>query len=397
MREVLIAGVGMTPFGKAPERSLGSLAGEATSAALADAGADASDVGMAFVGNAVAGLITGQEMIRAQVSLQDSGLLGIPMVAVENACASSSSALHLAWLAVASGQVEVALALGAEKLVHPDKTRSFEAISTAVDLQRREQLAARVAPPGVDPGGPRSFFMDIYAYLARDYMDRSDATAEDFARVAVKNHRHGSLNPKAQYRDLLSVQEVLDSREIAPPLTLLMCSPVGDGAAAVLLCSQEYARSREADAVRMLASVLVSGQLDPAEPAVARAAKRAYELAGIGPQDLDVVEVHDAAAPAELIVYEELGLTAAGEGAALLRRGATALGGRVPVNTSGGLLSKGHPVGATGCAQIVELVEQLRGHAGQRQVSGAQVALAENAGGFLETEPAAVAIHILAR
>jgi acetyl-CoA acetyltransferase len=193
------------------------------------------------------------------------------------------------------------------------------------------------------------------------------------------------------------VEQVLGSREIATPLTLLMCSPLGDGGAAVLLCSEEYARSRRADAVRMLASVLLSGQYEPTEPAVARAARRAYELAGIGPEDLDVVEVHDAAAPAELIVYEEIGLAAPGEGAAMLRSGATELGGRVPVNVSGGLLSKGHPVGATGCAQVVELVEQLRGHAGQRQVQDARIALAENAGGFLGTEPAAVAVHVLAR
>jgi acetyl-CoA acetyltransferase len=397
MRNVLVAGVGMTPFGKFPERSLRSLAEEATAAALLDGGAPAGDVGMAFFGNAVAGLITGQEMIRAQAGLRESGLLGIPLVSVENACASSSSALHLAWLAVAAGQVDVALAVGAEKLTHPDKARSFDAIGRAVDLELREELAERVVPPGADPGSQRSFFMDIYAHLAREYMDHSDATAEDFARVAVKNHRHGSLNPKAQYRDLVTVEQVLGSREIATPLTLLMCSPLGDGGAAVLLCSEDYARSSRADTVRMLASVLLSGQYEPSEPAVARAARRAYELAGVGPEDLDVVEVHDAAAPAELIVYEEIGLAAPGEGAAMLRTGATELGGRVPVNVSGGLLSKGHPVGATGCAQVVELVEQLRGHAGERQVPGAQIALAENAGGFLGTEPAAVAVHMLAR
>ncbi len=397
MRNVVVAGVGMTPFRKFAERSLRSLAEEAVAAALTDAGAPVADVGMAFFGNAIAGLITGQEMIRAQASLRESGLLGLPLVSVENACASSSSALHLAWLAVAAGQVDVALAVGAEKLTHPDKLRSFEAIGTAVDLELREELARRVVPPGADPGRPRSFFMDIYAYLAREYMERSDAAPEDFARVAVKNHRHGSLNPKAQYRDLVTVEQVLDSREIATPLTLLMCSPLGDGAAAVLLCSEDYARSCGADTVRVLASVLMSGRFESSEPAAARAAARAYELAGVGPGDLDVVEVHDAAAPAELIVYEEIGLAAPGEGAALLRTGATELGGRVPVNVSGGLLSKGHPVGATGCAQVVELVEQLRGHAGQRQVQGARIALAENAGGFLGTEPAAVAVHVLAR
>ena len=229
------------------------------------------------------------------------------------------------------------------------------------------------------------------------YMERSGAVIEDFARVAVKNHHHGALNPKAQYRDEVSVDDVLASREISWPLTLLMCSPIGDGAAAVVVCSEEYARRRGVDPVRVRASVLVSGTDRAAgEPgAVERAAQRAYEQAGIGPDELDVVELHDAAAPAELITYEELGLCAPGDGPKLLASGDTALGGRVPVNTSGGLLSKGHPIGATGCAQLVELVDQLRGRAGDRQVEGARVALAENGGGFLGTDAAAMVVTIL--
>jgi acetyl-CoA acetyltransferase len=247
------------------------------------------------------------------------------------------------------------------------------------------------------PGSGRSFFMDIYADMTRQYMQKSGATARDFAEVAVKNHHHGALNPRAQYRNEVTAGEVLESREISPPLTLLMCSPIGDGAAALVLCSEEYAKRVGAETVRVLTSVLLSGQDDGDEPATERAAKRAYEMAGVGPEDLDVVELHDAAAPAELMLYEELGLCEPGDGPELLASGTTQLGGRLPVNTSGGLLSKGHPIGATGCGQLVELVEQLRGRADQRQVEGARVALAENGGGFLGTDPAAVAVHILAK
>jgi acetyl-CoA acetyltransferase len=395
MRDVLIAGVGMTPFGKFPQSSLRALAERATADAISDAGASPCDVEMAFVGNAVGGLITGQEMIRAQVALRDSGLLGIPMMSVENACASSSTATHLAWQAVASGAVEVALAVGVEKLTHPDKARAFEAIGTAIDLETRDELERQVNAdePATEAG--RSLFMDIYARLAREYSQASGATIEDFARVAVKSHRHGALNPKAQYRQGATVDDVLNSRLISRPLTLLMCSPLGDGAAVLLLCSDRFARRHGSDTVRILASTLVSGKASPTEHAVTRAANRAYQIAGLGPQDIDVAEVHDATASAELALYEELGFAPAGEGPRLIRTGATELGGKLPVNVSGGLISRGHPIGATGCAQLVELTEQLRGRAVGRQVEGGRIALAQNAGGFLGSEPAAVAIHIL--
>jgi acetyl-CoA acetyltransferase len=232
-------------------------------------------------------------------------------------------------------------------------------------------------------------------------MERSGASVEDFAEVAVKNHHHGALNPRAQYRDEISVAEVLASREISWPLTLLMCSPIGDGAAAVVVGSDEHARRVGAGTapvgVRVRASALVSGtDREHGEAAgVERAAQRAYEQAGVGPDELDVVELHDAAAPAELILYEELGFCAPGDGPKLLASGDTALGGRMPVNTSGGLLSKGHPIGATGCGQIVELVDQLRGRAGDRQVEGARVALAQNAGGVLGADFAAMVVTVL--
>lgn len=402
MTNVHVAGVGMTPFTKALDSSVPGLAADAVGQALQDSGLAADRVGMVFFGNAMGGTMTGQEMIRAKAGLgrTDFAALGTPMVAVENACASSSSAVHLASMAVASGQVDIALAVGAEKMTAPDKTLAFKGLASAVDLERVAELEEALygGSPENAAGTDRSLFMDIYADMARRYTERSGATPEDFARVAVKAHRHGALNPHAQYRNLISVDEVLASRRVSDPLTLLMCSPIGDGAAAVVLCSDAVARDLE-DTVRLRASVLVSGIRGPevVEPASTRASRKAYEMAGIGPDDLDVVELHDAAAPAELIISEELGLCGSGEAPKMLADGETTLGGRLPINTSGGLLSKGHPVGATGCAQIVELTDQLRGRAGDRQVEGAQIGLAENGGGYLGDDPAAVVVTILSR
>jgi acetyl-CoA acyltransferase len=393
--DVQIVGAAMTRFGKFPESTIRSLAEDAVADALADAGLTAADVGMVFFSNAVAGYLTGQEMIRGQVALRHTGLLGAPIVNVENACASASSAFHLAVMAVASGSVEVALAVGAEKLTHPDKAKSFAAIGTAVDLLQLDDLRAWAGAG--NGGGQRSFFMDIYAANTRAYMEDTGATAEDFAAVAVKSHDHAQLNPNAQYRTPVTVAEVLASRTVSDPLTLLMCSPIGDGAAAVVVCSEERARSLGAPPLRVRSCALVSGtDRDGDEPTAAqRASGIAYERAGIGPEDLDVVELHDAAAPAELMTYEEIGLCGPGEGPALLRSGATRLGGRLVVNPSGGLLSKGHPIGATGCGQLVELADQLRGRCGARQVEGARVALAENGGGFLGTDAAAMVVTVL--
>jgi acetyl-CoA acetyltransferase len=412
MREVYVAGAAMTRFGKFPDTTIRALAEEAVNGALEDAGVTAADVGIVFFSNAVAGLLTNQEMIRGQVALRYTGLLGVPMVNVENACASASSAFYLACMAVGSGAADVALAVGSEKLTHEDRARSFAAIGTAVDQQQVAELqqwassgsAGSPLPEQADSlpaesggaAGKRSFFMDIYAANSRAYMKHSGATQQDFAEVAVKSHRHAALNPNAQYRTEVTVEDVLASREISAPLTLLMCSPIGDGAAALVVCSPEAAR-RLGARVRVRACALVSGRdRRPGEPGtVERASQAAYEEAGVGPTDLDVVELHDAAAPAELITYEELGLCGAGEGPALLASGATRLGGRIPVNTSGGLLSKGHPIGATGCAQLVELTDQLRGRCGQRQVDGAGVALAQNGGGFLGTDAAAMVVTLL--
>jgi acetyl-CoA acyltransferase len=418
MRDIYVAGAAMTRFGKFPDTTIRTLAEEAANGALEDAGVTAADIGMVFFSNAVAGLLTNQEMIRGQVALRYTGLLGVPMVNVENACASASSAFFLACMAVGSGAADVALAVGSEKLTHEDRSRSFAAIGTAVDQQQVAELqqwassgsAGSPLPEQADSlpaeqrgsatagqaGGKRSFFMDIYAASSRAYMKSSGATRQDFAEVAVKSHRHAALNPYAQYRTEITVEDVLTSREVAPPLTLLMCSPIGDGAAALVVCSPEAAR-RLGARVRVRACALVSGRdRGPGElGAVERAARAAYEQAAVGPGDLDVVELHDAAAPAELMTYEELALCGEGEGPALLASGATRLGGRIPVNPSGGLLSKGHPIGATGCAQLVELTDQLRSRCGERQVPGARVALAQNGGGFLGADAAAMVVTVL--
>ena len=396
MDTVIVAGAGMTRFAKSP-RTLRELAGEAVRDALADAGLDLAAIEAAYVGNAVAGLVTGQEMIRGQVMLRPVGIEGIPIFNIENACASSSSALHLAWQAVACGAHDVVLCLGAEKLSHEDKAVGMAAIGTAVDVEMQAEMAER---PGPDDGAERrSFFMDIYAGMARDYMALSGATARDFAEVVVKNQHNGARNPRAQYGGELTVEEVLASRTVVAPLTLLMCSPISDGAAAVVLVAERAVRRHGVTGPRIRASVVLSGnrhdKSDPTAGSAGRAAKRAYEQAGIGPGDLDCVEVHDASAPAELIIYEQLGLAPAGGGPELLASGRTRLGGELPVNTSGGLLSKGHPIGATGVAQVCEATWQLRGEAGDRQVEGARVAMTQNGGGWLEGDSAAMSVHVL--
>jgi acetyl-CoA acyltransferase len=389
MEDVYIAGAYVTAFGKFPDKSLRVLAAEAVTGALADAGCGPDEIDAVYFANAAEGLLTGQEMVRGQVVLDGTGLEGKPVINCENACASGSTAAHLAFTAVQSGAADVALALGAEKLTNPDRARTFAVFQAGWDVERFG---------GPDGKSDQSAFMSTYADMARQYMVRSGATIEDFAAVSVKSHANGALNPKAQYRDPLTVDEVLASRVIDEPLRVLMCSPIGDGASAIVVANARGLARLDADPVRVLAAALRSGGRNEAESSVVVAARAAYEQAGIGPGDLDVIEVHDAAAPAELMVTEELGIAGPGEGPALFRAGETELGGRVPINPGGGLLSRGHPIGATGCAQLTELVDQLRGRCGARQVHGAKIALAENGGGWLGGKgPAAATITILAR
>jgi acetyl-CoA acyltransferase len=383
---IMIRGAGMAPFGRFLDRPLRSLAEEAAGAALKDAGLTADDIDVIFFSNSVAGITTGQEAIRGQTALRGTGLLGKPIFNVENACASGSSAFLLARTGLLAGSWRRALVVGAEKMVHADKSIPFKALAAASDLSE--------IPEGTDTGG-KSLFMDLYAERTREYMARSGATQADLAAVVVKNRRHATLNPAAQFRSQVTLEAVLGSGEVAWPLTRFMCSPVSDGAAAIVLDTEAGAANRPS--VEVLTSVIASA--DPAEPAdyVARVARLAYEAAGVGPEDIDVVELHDAAAPAELEYSEALGLCPEGGGPDLLRSGATALGGRLPINPGGGLVARGHPVGATGVAQLVEITTQLRGEAGPRQAHGARIGLVQNAGGSVGGATAASAVHILAR
>ena len=390
MQKVAIAGVGMTQFGKFVNRGLRSLSEDAVAAALQDAGATCEDVDSVFFANAAAGVVTGQEMIRAESALRHTDLVGKPMFNIENACASGSSALHLACMSVAAGASDCVLVVGAEQLSHHDKTVSLDALSRAVDLEQP------VTPTAFKGSG--SVFMDFYARKTREWMGDANVTPEDIAGVVVKSRRAGSQNPIAQFREQTTIDAVLASRMVSDPLTLFMCSGIGDGAAAVLICSEAKMRRLGGQPVWIRASAVVTGLNDPTAPVPAvRAADAAYEQAGIGPDEIDVAELHDASAPAEMMHYENLRLCERGAAAALLRSGATDIGGRISVNPSGGLLSRGHPVGATGTAQIVELVQQLRGQSGPRQRPGAKVALAENNGGQIGDDAAVAVVTILSR
>jgi acetyl-CoA acetyltransferase len=389
----------MTPFGKS-SGNVSDLASHAVRDALADADLAPSEVQQVFFGNSASGLLQGQEMIRGQVYLAETGLLGAAIVNVENACAASSSAFSLACAAVASGQADVALAVGAEKLVVPQKVRAFAALAAATDLERRPEmhdlvwdLALGGSPDPVMPSS--SPLMVHYAEKAAEYLERCGGTAEDLARVVVKSRLAGSLSTTAQFRTPTTVEEVLAGRVISPPLHMAMCSPLSDGAAAIVVLSERAARERGRTQLAVRASLLRSNNpLSGVTPTQAASAA-AYERAGISPGDVDVVEVHDAAASAELMLLEELGLTPPGTAVKLLRDGDTALGGALPVNTGGGLLSRGHPIGATGAAQIVELANQLRGRAGARQVARARIALAQNGGGVFYGDEATVTVTIL--
>lgn len=404
-----VAGIGMVKFGKHLDKTLKGLAGEAIQLALIDAGIDKSQLQAAWMGNAAAGVVTGQEMIRGEVALRAMGIGKIPVVNVENACASSSTAFQQACAMVTAGLYDVVLACGSEKLYHQDKQKSLGAFSSAVDIEDPDGAVNVVKRIALEIGEPldlstvgvnRSLFMDIYSMLAKKHMKRYGSTQEHFAMVTAKNSFHGSMNARAQFQDVLTVEQVLAARAIVEPLTLPMCSPIGDGAAAVILVSERKARSMGLQRkIQVLASALVSGwdYANPEESVGALAANQVYEAAGVGPKDLSFVELHDASAPSEIAAYEYLGLCAPGEGHLLMASKATYLGGRIPVNVSGGLLRKGHPVGATGCAQIVEITEQLRGQSGSRQVQEARFGLAHNGGGAIGTDAAATVVSLLQR
>lgn len=410
MSRVYVLGVGMTPFGKFLERSLRDLAVDAAGAALTDAGCAAGDLDSVFFANSAQGVMEGQHSIRGEIALLPLALGNTPIVNVENACASASTAFSLACTSIRAGESDFALAVGAEKMYSEDRARSFSIFDGSWDVHGVRETTRNLlhmgdgvpTPPEFLDTGPHSVFMDVYQAFTKFHMRSFGTTPRQIAAVAAKNHRHSVHNVLAQYRRDYSIDEILAAPMIAWPLTLPMCSPISDGAAAAVLCSEAGLRKLgRGSACEVRASVLMSGGRRDAEDyrndVSHLAARRAYEIAGVGPGDMALAEVHDATAFGEIQQTENLMLCEFGAGGALAESGATSLGGRVPVNPSGGLESKGHPIGATGLAQIHELVTQLRGRAGLRQVADARLAIAENGGGLLGAESGAVVVTILER
>ena len=375
---VWVAGIGMTSFGKHPQVSLRALGREACLQALADAASEPGEIGAVYCGSALSMLLQG-EGAPGQAIGWELGIRGVPVFNVANACASGATALHLAWRDLVAGLHECVLVIGVDKALMP----------------KGSVLKVGAADPEVRLG---EIFPATFALVAQQHMRRFGTTPAQMAEVSVKNHRHGSLNPLAQFNQLLTRQEVLESMMIADPLTLFSCCPNSDGAAALVLRRQ---RGSKRD-LQLAASVLTSGSYDNPRDFTRweceiTAAKAAYAQAGVGPAALDVVEVHDAFTICEIVHYEGLGLCAPGEGGALVESGASALGGRIPVNPSGGLLARGHPPGASGVAQVVEIALHLRHEAGARQVPNARLGLAQILGGSQAGDAQACAVHILRR
>jgi acetyl-CoA acetyltransferase len=414
MREAYVIGTACSLFGRKPEASFKAMTREVYRAVLADAGLeDGRDIAMAWFGNCGMGSF-GQRNIRGQVCfgpLVREGLFPerVPMMNVEGGCATGSQALHGAWKDIVSGDAELSLAIGVEKTFVPgDPARTQELFAGGIDCLDTDEWRAYYAEAGAVCGKPfapgekgGTIFMDTYAMQAAYHMHRYGTTQRQIAAGAAKNHHHGSLNPLAQYRFTVTVDEVLADREVSYPLTRSMCAPIGDGASAALVCSKDYLAALPAGmrqrAVKIRASAMSGGKyrsLD--EPGLSRiAADKAYKMAGLTPVDIDIAEVHDATSFCEIYQAEMLRFCGEGQGGAYVASGATALGGERPVNLSGGLVSKGHPIGATGLSMIHELVLQLRGEAGERQAERARIGLAENGGGVVGFDEAACAVTIL--
>lgn len=385
------------------------MAEEAIELVLRDASLSREEFQAVFFSNTFWGMFSNQHSIRGQVILRGMGIDRIPVTNVENACAGASTALHLAYTGIRAGMYDVALALGSEKISHPDKSLSLGAYASCMDVENFMEHINMIMEVGktfkvaipedqTAPGEGRSIFMDAYATAARWHMDRFHSTQHQLAVICSKNHWHGSLNPLSQYQKPMSVEEVLTDKPVAYPLTRSMCAPVGDGSAAAIVCSEKYlSKLTNARPVKILASVLGQGvdrgidETDIGE----RLSREAYEMAAVGPDDISTAELHDATAFGELHQTEAMGFCPLGEGGSYAETGDTKLGGTKPINTSGGLECRGHPIGASGLAQIYEIVTQLRGEAGNRQVEGARIGLAENGGGNIGVEEAAMCIHIL--
>jgi acetyl-CoA acetyltransferase len=412
MENIYIVGASMTPFGRHMDKSVKQLTAWAVEDALKDAGCDRKRVQAAFFGNTTQGHFEGQHMIRGHVALLPLGLDGIPIYNLEGACASSSAAFNLAVMHLRAGAADVAIAVGAEKMYSSDKAKMFSCFESAWDISTIEEnkgylanMGKDVVPPrGSQSDKPYSPFMDVYAGLARDFMSRTGVTQRQIAAVSSKNHGHSVHNERSQYRKPMTIEEVMAAPPITYPLTLPMCSPISDGAAATILCTESALKKYGFDrrrAVKVMASVMRSATArapdDHERSAMRLAARQAYQEAGVSPAEIDVAEIHDASAVGELLMFEDLGLREHGMSGVLAERGETTIGGSIPVNPSGGLESKGHPIGATGLGQIFELVEQVRGECGKRQVEGARLAIQGNGGGMWRVEGATEHVGIFGR
>ncbi len=369
MREVAIVGAGMTRFGELWKQSMRDMFAEAANAALNDAGTDHID--SLYVGCMSGGQFVGQEHLGPLMADQ-LGMSGIPAVHIESACASGGIALRTAFIDVASGMSDLVLAVGIEKM--NDGADVTNVLATAADQEL--EVYHGVTFPG------------LYAMIARAHMTKYGTTEEDMAWVSVKNHKHGAMNDKAQFPTEVTVEQVLSSAMVAEPLRMLHCSPVTDGAAAVLLCPLDMAKQFTDSPVKIIGSGLATGTLALADredlsflDSVQKSGEAAFKMAGVGPRDMHVAEIHDCFSIAEICCIEAMGFVDRGKGGSAAKDGFTAIGGCIPVNTSGGLKSKGHPVGATGIAQAIEVFQQLRGAAGKRQVENAHIGLTQNMGG----------------
>ncbi|MGW6455733.1 thiolase family protein, partial [Streptomyces sp. NPDC055078] len=377
-----ILGTSMTAFGRRPQTSVKQLVSEAAGAAIKDAGIAPADIRATFFACAMQGALEGQHAVAGQIALRETGLDTWPVVNVENACASGDTALYLADAHIRAGLADVVLAVGVERMTF-DKAGALAWFHGAWDVHEADRTVAGLlalgegveTPAGVEepPAERKSLFMDVYAALTKFHMREYGLTARELASVAAKDHTHSVLNPLAQYRSAYTTEEILAAPVISWPITLPMCAPLTDGAAAVVLCSEEFlGRVDPSRAVPVAAVELASGSdRDPRDldsHLSRRAALRAYERAGIGPEDISLAEIHDATSFGEILQSESLGLVPRGDGGAAAAAGETTIGGRIPVNVSGGLVSKGHPIAATGLAKTFELVTQLRGEAGARQV-----------------------------
>lgn len=381
MSEAYIAGVGLHQFGRFPNETLKQIAAGAALAALDDAGLDVDGIDAAFCANAYAGLLNGQESIRGETWMRAIGVGSIPVINIENACASGGSALHLATIAVRAGVYRNVLVVGAEKMFLGDTAPVLAALATSSDIEVIEGVGMQ--------------FAALDAIRVKEVMREEAVDEEALVWITAKNHANGALNPIAQFRKGLDASAIRGSRVIAAPIKLFMCSAISDGAAAIVV-SDQPGRRRACIRASALASAPVRARQGTDSTAV-RAARKAYAEAGLGPSDIDFAEVHDAVAPLELYYYRALGLCEPGGVARFVAEGRSARDGATPVNTSGGLTARGHPVGATGVAQICELVFQLSGDAGARQIARARRGIALNAGGWIGDDPAVNAVHILER